>query len=426
MMDRHDAELGDAERYWAAYVPMIRDDDDPGFGAENMDEGQRDDSEDDNSGGITATPYQWRDPSTLPRRPWLLGRLLASGSVFAIIAPGATGKTALTIGLALSLVTALALLGQAVWGGPKRVWIWNLEDVLAELRFSIQAAALHWGLTEADIGGRLFVDSGLEGATLKLARMTRDGAEIDQAVSAQIRAEIKRRKIDVLIIDPFISSHGLSDENDNAAIDLVAKEWSRIANDCNCAIVLSHHSRKQNGAEVTAESARGGSALMDAARGGWALNTMTKAEADSFGISQDKRRQYFRADDAKPNRAPAGAGQWFEVVSCHLGNGVDGGDSVGVVVPWQPADPFEGVSVHHLKSVQAKIADGQWRENIQATDWAGHVVAEVLGLDLEIKVEKQKAKAVLKSWIANGALGLEVRPDRKGDRRKFVVVGELA
>src|SRR3546814_8066082 len=38
-------------------------------------------------------------------------------------------------------------------------------------------------------------------------------------------------------------------------------------------------------------------------------------------IAPDKRRQFFRADDAKPNRAPAGSGDWYEMVSSFLGNG---------------------------------------------------------------------------------------------------------
>jgi hypothetical protein len=375
---------------------------------------------------ITATPYVWRDPASLPRRPWVYGRQLLRGSVFVLIAPGATGKSALMAGTALCLCTARSLLGHEVWDGAKRVWIWNLEDSLADLQFAIQAAALHWSIAEEDVTGRLFVDSGLDGATLKLAKMGREGPMIDGETSAAIQAEILRRRIDVLIIDPFISSHGLNDENDNAAIDLVAKEWARIATASGCAIVLVHHSKKLNGAEVTAESSRGASALVDAARGGLALNTMTKAEAESFGIDLDQRRRFFRADDAKPNRAPAGTGQWFEMVSVCLGNGADGGDSVGVATPWSAPDPFDNVSTHHLRMVQAKIAEGAWRENIQASDWAGRVVADVLDLDLEIKAGKQKAKKILRTWIDNGALRVIEKLDRNGDPRKFVVVGGVA
>lgn len=375
---------------------------------------------------LSATPYQWQAPESLPRRPWQYGRMLLRGSVFIIIAPGATGKTSLKIGTALALCSGRPLLGQEVWGGPKRVWIWNLEDSLADLRYSIQAAALHWGLTEGDIGGRLFVDSGLDGATLKLARATPNGPQINAEISRQIQDEIKRRQIDVLMIDPFISSHGLNDENDNAAIDMVAKEWSRIATATGSSVILSHHAKKLNGGEVTAEAARGASALVDAARGGLALNTMTKAEAEGFGIAADRRRLFFRADDAKPNRAPPGSGQWFEMVSVSLGNAPDGGDNIGAATPWKAPDPFDDVSLHHLKAAQAKIAGGDWRRSDQAKDWAGRVVADVLDLDLDDKANKKKAKAVLETWISTGVLSVELRPDKNGDERPFVVVGSVA
>lgn len=373
---------------------------------------------------IVATPYVWRDPAALPRRPWLYGRQLLRGSVFLLVAPGATGKSALTTGVAMALCTGQPLLGTEVWGGPKRVWLWNLEDALSDLSFSIQAAALHWNVRPADLNGRLFVDSGLDGATLKLAVQDRNGPAIDAQASAGIVAELKRRMIDVLVIDPFISSHGLS-ENDNAAIDLVAKEWSRIAAAAGCAVVLVHHARKTGGEAVNAESSRGASSLVDAARGGLALNTMTETEADRFAIDRANRRQYFRADNAKANRAPAGEGEWFELVSVHLNNGPDGGDSVGVAKPWSPPDPFDDVTTEHLRSVQAIVANGEWRDNAQSGDWAGKAVAEVLSLDVEDKADKAKAASILKTWIRNGALRIDRRRcAKRREDKNFVVSGD--
>lgn len=370
---------------------------------------------------IVATPYAWRDPATLPRRPWLYGRQLLRGSVFLLVAPGGTGKSALTTGMALALCTGRPLLGAEVWGGPKRAWLWNLEDAMADLSFSIQAAALHWGVKSADLDGRLFVDSGLDGAALKLAVQDRNGPRIDATASAAIVDEMLRRKIDVLVIDPFISSHGLA-ENDNAAIDLVAKEWSRIASQAGCAVVLVHHSKKMAGETVTAESSRGASALVDASRGGLALNTMTDQEADRYGIDRDKRRQFFRADNAKANRAPAGVGEWFELVSVHLDNGPDGGDSVGVATRWSPPDPFDDVTADHLDQVERLIAAGDYRESIQSPDWAGNAVADVLGLDLSDPADKAKAASILKTWIRNKALIVARETDGKGKSRPMVRV----
>ena len=47
------------------------------------------------------------------------------------------------------------------------------------------------------------------------------------------------------------------------------------------------------------------------------------------------------------------------------------------------------------------------RENAQAKDWAGHIVAEVLCLDLAKKADKARVKAMLRKWIETGVLAVE-------------------
>jgi RecA-family ATPase len=100
-----------------------------------------------------------------------------------------------------------------------------------------------------DVDERLFVDSGRDQRCV-IATETEYGARIAQPVYEQIKAQLLERKIDVLIIDPFVSSHEVS-ENDNRAIDAVVKAWGRLADECNCSINLVHHVRKGNGQEAT-------------------------------------------------------------------------------------------------------------------------------------------------------------------------------
>lgn len=221
---------------------------------------------------ISAKPFAYRDPSTIPVRPWLYGRQILRGSVTAVVAPGGVGKTTLLIGTALALVTGRSILGHNVRDGPHRVWLWNLEDSGDELTRTVTGAMKHWGISEADIGGRLFINSGLDGDQLCLATQTRDdGPRIVVPVVEALKAEIRSRKIDVLTVDPFVSSHMVS-ENDNMAIDMVAKQWANIAAETNCAVLLVHHTRKTNGQEADAEAARGASALTNAARSVLVLN----------------------------------------------------------------------------------------------------------------------------------------------------------
>lgn len=376
---------------------------------------------------VVARPYVWRDPASIPTRPWIYGRQLLRGSVSVVIAPGATGKTALLIGTALALATGRPLLGKAVWERPQTVWLWNLEDSEEEIARLVQAAALHWSICADDLRGRLYLNNALEGSDLKTAVATRDGFEICEPIIEALVSELVARRVDVLVVDPFVSSHSVN-ENDNGAIDAVAKQWAMVAVRAACSIVLVHHSKKLGGAEVSAEASRGASALANAARSVLALNRMSDDEADKFGIEGEDRRRLFRAYDDKNNRAPpAESSDWFrlESVSLENGDGEQPADSMQVVVPWSPPDMFDGVTVDDLRAVQSAVAQhGQCRESKQAADWVGNLVADTLGLDLARSGDRAKVKGLLAQWVRNDALRVETRPDSKRTPRKFIVVGK--
>jgi len=108
-----------------------------------------------------------------------------------------------------------------------------------------------------------------------------------------------------------------SRENDNTAIERVAKAWGYIAEIADCAIMLAHHTRKTiNGSNVLVDDGRGASALRDAVRAARALNTMTKEEAQGADIDPSQRGFYFRSDNGKANLTPpAERADWFKLVS---------------------------------------------------------------------------------------------------------------
>jgi hypothetical protein len=377
---------------------------------------------------ITATPYVWRDPATIPPRPWIYGRWFLRGTIACVVAPGGAGKSTVLAGTALALVTGRDLLAKRVWNGPKRVWLWNLEDDGDELARAIQGAALHHGIAPDDLAGGLFVDSGMEGAGLCTAVDTpADGFKLLEPVYGALTAELTRRGIDVLIVDPFVSSHTV-DENSNVKIDAVAKAWARVAKAANCCIILAHHASKAGSAEVTVMSARGAVALTSAARCTLTLNRLSNDEAERLGISDDDRRRIIGVTDDKHNRAPAEKADWVQLMGIDLGNGNGDqpSDSIAVAVPFTLPDAFDGVTAGDLYRVQSAIAAGEWRKDPQASAWAGKAVADVLGLDAEAKGDKARIKSMLRTWIANKALCAERRPDHKAVDREWLVVGEWA
>jgi hypothetical protein len=374
---------------------------------------------------IKATAYTWTDPATIPRRDFVYGRHLIRKFVSATVAPGGVGKSSLEITEALAIVSGRDLLGVHPCG-RSRVWLWNLEDPAEEIARHIQATAAHYRLKAEDIEGRLFIDSGRDNR-LVIATTDRGGTVIVQPVVDALVEEIIRRQIDVLIIDPFVSSHE-APENDNGAMDRIVKEWGRVAQRGNCAVELVHHSRKSSlgETEITVESSRGGKALTDGCRSVRVLDRMPKEEGESAGV--ENPRSYFRTYIDKSNLAPpAETSTWFKLESVDLGNSLSGfGDSVGVVVSWSWPDIMADVTVGDLRAVQAIVSKGRYRASPQADNWVGKAVAEALHLDLIMPNDKRKASNLLKVWLASGALKKQVDKDERGNDRPYIVVGEWA
>jgi len=366
---------------------------------------------------LTATAFQWRAESELPPRKWLYGRHLLRKFLSVDVAAGGVGKSSLKIGEALAMASGKDLYGQTLHEGALRVWIYNLEDPNEETERRIHATAKQFNILPKDLGDRLYVDSGRDQRCV-IAEETPNGATIARPVVDALIAELREKRIDVLSIDPFVSSHAVS-ENDNMAIDMVAKEWARIADICDCSINLVHHVRKGNGAEANADSARGASSLIGAARSVMVFNRMSKEEAEKLGVAEDEARFFFRVDNDKANLAPPGSTTWYRMNNVDL----DNGDAVGVACPWKPKDLFDGITTAHLMRVQKAVGAGNWRESPQASAWVGHPVAEALMLDAEDQRDKKRIIGMLKEWVRNGVLEVVEGEDAKRMKRKFVVVG---
>jgi hypothetical protein len=365
---------------------------------------------------LRATPFVWRDEATIPARKWLYGRHLLRKFVSVDVAAGGVGKSSVKIGEALAMASNTALYGRAIHEGPLTVWLYNLEDPAEETERRLHATAKWVKISPQALEGRLYVDSGRDQRCV-IAYESPHGATIAAPVVAQITDEIKRRKIDVLIIDPFVSSHEVS-ENDNAAIDKVAKEWGRIADVCDCSINLVHHVRKGNGAETNTDSARGAKALTDAARSVIVYNRMSEDEAGLAGVPQDQRGFYFRTQNDKANLAPPEKAEWFRMNNVDLANG----DQVGVACPWNWPELFDGISTAKAMAVQRAVADGSYRKDPRSADWVGHIIAQTIGMDVDN--DRKRIGAILKEWIKNEVLKEVEGEDEHRKPRTFIGVGK--
>jgi len=380
---------------------------------------------------ISASQYLLTGPATIPTRQWLYGRHYIRSFLSVTSASSGVGKSSLVLIEALAMVTGKPLLGEEP-RGQFRVWLWNGEDPRDELSRRVEAAASHYGLTSEDLGGRLFVDSGRE-MEICLASRTRTGAVLAEPVARNVEDVLLEKKIDVLILDPFVSTHRVK-ENDNDEIELVAKRWAKIADRCNCSIELVHHVRKLNGDEATVESTRGGGALIAAARSKRVLARMPKNEAQKIGLTEIRSRLFRVADEVNNLALASDKTSWFHLRSVPLGNGPGkdldallGGDQVGVVESYEVVPTLDLAMGNDEKSERRETAlrlirEGEWRRDVRSGDaWVGHPIAQAFELDLDDPEDKGRVRQFVSQWIKSGVLREESRKDNKSRHKTFVV-----
>lgn len=362
----------------------------------------------ENKRAIIATPFVWKDPSTLPRREFAFGKHFIRKYVSVTVAPGGLGKTANSIVEALAMASGKALNGTKP---PKRlkVWLFNAEDPRDELERRIMAACIHFNLKPADIDGHLFLDTGRE-QELVIAIDDKKGVRIQEPVVEAVVETISELGIDVMIVDPFVSTHQVN-ENDNGAIDKVAKLWAQVADRTNCSIDIVHHLRKVSDREATVEDARGAVSLIGAARSVRVLNRMSEAQASEAGLTHEARFSYFSVVYGKSNlSALSHKADWRKLESVALGNGqglTKPQDHAPVVTWWAwptSEEVAETLTEDERDAIRGVVNGGMYKPAPQAKDWVGRAVAYALQLDVDEETDKKRVGMITKALFAEGFL----------------------
>lgn len=375
---------------------------------------------------IIAAPYKWLDTSKIPPRPWVYGNQLLRGSVSMIVAPGGAGKTALATGMALSLVTGRDFMGSKVWHGPKKVWLWNLEDSVEELSRGLQAAATYWSIGADDLNGNLFLNSALNGDQLKLMPNRSGSLNEEFDVADAIVTELKSNAIDVMFIDPFVSSHD-ANENDNKSMDAVVKLLATIAYEANCSIVLLHHTNKAFG-QVNENSARGASSVVNAARSVVTINPLNDGDAKLYDIDEDEMASYIKLYDHKNNRISAcRASSYFKFESVMIQTSDGGEESVGVIVPADlEIHEVQGLTEHQIAHIQMEMGEGFDRHYHTAGKWIGHAVGKIMNLDVKKKNHKARIKDMIHELESDGYIQIVTGKDNGGKDINSYIIGTKA
>jgi hypothetical protein len=367
------------------------------------------------------TPVQAINELLLPRRQWIYARDYIRGFVSVTASAGGIGKTSLTMVEGMAVACGRPLLGEDVHESC-RVWILNLEDDRNEMLLRLAAAMRHYGVTHEEIADRLYLDAE-DTIEVVMAVEGREGLQQNDALLAYMIQKVKDLGIGLVILDPFVSSH-LVNENSNSSIQAVTAMFRKLARETGCGVHIVHHVRKGNGDDATIDSVRGAGSLIGAARSARVINRLTEKEALRLGVPDLEAAGIFRVDNGKANLAPpASKAVYRRMVGVQLANS----EWIGVAVNYTLPDPFDGITAKDARKVQQAVGEAAETEparaNVQAKNWVGVIVAEVLGMDVE--EDKARIKSLVKTWIDTDVLRVEQLPDKRQSRDvPCVVVGE--
>ena len=399
-------------------VPDVADYEDYGFDGEPQPTDEADDFH-------TVDAFDF-DESAIPPRPWVIPGVMLAGYTHMLVAPGGSGKSLFTLQMAITLATGDA------WGdmAPRRkcrTLVINVEDDMDEQRRRLSAARRVMDKDVAELRGMIDLAEDPESIIVARADPNRKTVVATPVVDT-LRRFIIDRGIGVLIVDPFAETFE-GDENSNSEVKWAMRIWrDQIARATGCAVYLVHHTIKgaDNGAG-NADIVRGAGSIVNSTRITATLMPMSTNDAEALGIDPPDRYRFVRYDDAKANQSlKSGRARWFEKVTVELSNGSDDSppDEVGALRPWRPPNPFDGVTLSHLKRVQQIVGEGRWRENPQANEWVGYAVAEAMMLDANDAKDRKRIVSLLREWIKNDVLRIVIDEDSKRNKRKFVEVGE--
>jgi hypothetical protein len=384
-------------------------------------------SRDDGATRSEVGPW-WRDPKQIPGRQWLYDKHYIRRSIGATVGAGGRAKTTLAIFEAVSMAAGIDLSTRAALpSGRLRVWLVNGEEDQDELDRRIAAVCQRYRVTASDLASGLFVQSA-RGNPLRIASLQKVAPVIDAAVQDHMVGFIERHSIDVFMLDPLVSFHAV-DENNNTHMDVVIKEgFGAVANRTDSAGEVFHHpgKPKPGQTETTVEDARGASSVIWAVRSARVLNFMTQVEAAKLGLAEDERRLHIRISNGKANMGPLGKAKWMRLAVENLPNG----DQVAVASSWEPPDPFQGVTTADMELARKLAATGEYRADTRSPKWIGYALAARLEIPIAFRADNdpkhiERIKTIIKTWITNKALKLELRKDKDGKDREFVAPGSF-
>jgi hypothetical protein len=315
-----------------------------------------------------------------------------------------------------------------------RVLYVNGEDPIEEVKLRFRALAQHFGVSQEDLKGWLFIGSGRK-TDFVVARDEKGAFRSIEPVVEAVVETIRTLKVDVLIVDPLVAFHNIA-ENDNSKMDAVIQLFKDIADECDIAVEIVAHTRKTNGEPVTTQDFRGAGGQVGGVRAVRTVNLMAETEGKSAGLEPDEFRWLIRLDNDSANMSEPGGGgtQWLRKVSVEVPvvdkkTGKATTEKVGVVEAWYWPSK-EDVTAAKEKVAEAKaevdaetltpeltdaiigavceakrsVSGSALRADMRSSDWAGYAIMPAVGLSVADKDDKSQMNAWLKLLVKSDDL----------------------
>ena len=300
----------------------------------------------DEAWGLTPTPassivsgvdtwdatHDWAQPDLIE---FLYGGILARGFVTLLGAGGGTGKSAFMMAIAVCCALGQPLLGDEVLHRLRVLYL-NLEDSRMKHRRSVKACTLHHKLNVPDLSGWLYIaganDIGAAfpgGLRLIITDPKTRLGMINEPAFQWLLGEIRKREIEILMLDPFSR---LIRGNENAAevADQLMERLTLLADEAAIAIMIAQHVRKGGGVAIDGVAAlRGSSAISDSARNAYGLSKTSPDQMIKIGALFGPSVNLISVDNLKNNLGPLEERSYYRTVSVRLPGGDPNKD------PWQ-------------------------------------------------------------------------------------------
>lgn len=255
--------------------------------------------------------------STTPPLPDFVLPGLSTGTVGAIVAPGATGKTLLLLQICVALAVGQTVLGGGLFSAVAPAHPGKVVLVVAEETASLMHSRLHAAVGE--LFGRVRPDllnqscgslADLLAQNLHIYplagryRMLLDGG--DPACDGLAVLHKLSTDARLVAIDPLRQFH-TGDENDSWVMTKLLQDLQVLACGGDRAVLVAHHTNKWStttGQGDRAGASRGSGAFTDALRWQLNLSALDDELAAEQGIDKRDVRQHVRLDLAKANYVP--------------------------------------------------------------------------------------------------------------------------